>query len=121
MENYGGMKLEKGTNEGKYNLFYFQYICTKIFDISVCLKKEILSLCNKIYNEDEWHEEFMEKVLLPILKKNNAKKCKEFRTISLISHTAKILLRILHRWLRSKMEEEQFGFRKGKVQEMQLD
>ena len=77
-------------------------------------KKEILSLCNKIYNEGEWPEEFMNTVLLPIPKKSNAKKCKEFRTISLISHTAKILLRILNRRLRSKMEEEQFGFRKGK-------
>ena len=61
----------------------------------------------------------METVLLPIPKKSNAKKCKEFRTISLISHTAKILLRILNRRLRCKMEkeleEEQFGFRKGKV------
>ena len=56
----------------------------------------------------------METVLLPIPKKSNAKKCKEFRTISLISHTAKIFLRILNRRLRSKMEEEQFGFRKGK-------
>ena len=56
--------------------------------------------------------------ILPKLKKNNAKKCKELRTISLISHTAKILLRILNRRLRSNMEEdleeEQFGFRKGK-------
>ena len=59
-------------------------------------KKEILSLCNKIYSEGEWPEEFMETVLLPILKKSNAKECKEFRTISLISHTAKILLRILN-------------------------
>ena len=49
-------------------------------------KNEILSLCNKIYNEDQWPEEFMETVLLPIMKKNNAKECKEFRTISLISH-----------------------------------
>ena len=80
-------------------------------------KKEILSLCNNIYNEGEWPEEFMETVLLPIPKKRNAKKCKEFRTISLISHTGKILLRILNRCLRSKMEEElieQFGFRKEK-------
>ena len=50
--------------------------------------------------------------------KNNSKKCTEFRTIRLISHTAKILLRILNRRLPSKMEEkleeEQFGFRKGK-------
>ena len=77
-------------------------------------KKGILSLCNKIYNEGEWPNEFMEAVLLPIPKKNNAKKCKEYRTISLISHTAKIILRILNRRLCSKMEEEQFGFRKGK-------
>ena len=54
-------------------------------------KKEILSFCNKFYNEDDWPEDFKETVLLPI-----PKKCKEFRTISLISHTAKILLRILN-------------------------
>ena len=68
-------------------------------------KKEILSSCNKIYNEGEWPNEFMETVLPPIPKKNNAKKC---------SHTAKIILRILNRSLCSKMEEQQFGFRKGK-------
>ena len=60
----------------------------------------------------------METVLQPIPKKNNAKKCKEFRTISLISQTLKIILRILNRHLHSKMgeelEEEQFGSRKGK-------
>ena len=56
----------------------------------------------------------MEPVLLPIQKKNNVKKCEEFRSISLISHTAKIILRIANRRLRFKMEEEQFGFRKGK-------
>ncbi|KAJ4448583.1 hypothetical protein ANN_10602 [Periplaneta americana] len=36
------------------------------------------------------------------------------QTISLISNSAKILLRILNRRLYSKMEEEQFGFRKGR-------
>ena len=74
-------------------------------------KKEILSLFKNIYNEGEWPEEFMETVLLPI---GLPKKSKEFRTISLISQTAKILLRILNQRLRSKMEEEQFGFKKGK-------
>ena len=66
--------------------------------------KEILSICNKIYEEGEWPEEFMETVVLPIPKNNNAKKCKEFRTIG--PHTAKILLRIVNQHLRSKMEEE---------------
>ena len=90
-------------------------------DLVKCLgegKKEFLSLCNKIYKEGEWSKEFTETVLLPIPNKNNAKKCKEFRTISMISHTAKIILRILNRRLHSKMKEEleeQFGFRKGKA------
>ncbi|KAJ4429004.1 hypothetical protein ANN_26000, partial [Periplaneta americana] len=82
-------------------------------------KKEILSLCNKMYEKGDWREDFMETVLLPVPKKNNAKKCNEFRTISLISHSAKILLRILNRRLYSKieeqLEEEQFGFRQGKI------
>ena len=78
--------------------------------------KEILSLCNKIYNEGEWPEEFMATVLLPI-----PKKCKEFRTISLISHTAKILLRILNRRLRLKWKKNSLVSGKEKVQEMQLD
>ena len=55
----------------------------------------------------------METALLSVLKKNNVKICKEFRTISLISHMAKVM-RILNRLLHSKMEEEQFGFRKEK-------
>ncbi|KAJ4438430.1 hypothetical protein ANN_14375 [Periplaneta americana] len=45
-------------------------------------------------------------------------KCNELRIISLISHSVKILLRILNRRLYSKiegqLEEELFGFRKGK-------
>ncbi|KAJ4448444.1 hypothetical protein ANN_10460 [Periplaneta americana] len=71
-----------------------------------------------LYENGDWPEDFTKAVLLPVPKKNNAKKCDEFRTISLISHTAKILLQILNRRLYSKMEkqleEEQFGFRKGK-------
>ncbi|KAJ4432498.1 hypothetical protein ANN_21118 [Periplaneta americana] len=79
-------------------------------------KKEILSLYNKIYDKAEWPEDFTETVLLSIPKKNNTKKCNEFRTISLISDSAKSLLRILDRRLYSKMEglleKEQFDFRK---------
>ena len=51
-------------------------------------------------------------------KKNQAKKCSDHRTISLISHTGNIVARILSKRLASKIEEvveeDQFGFRKGK-------
>ena len=45
----------------------------------------------------------METVMLPIPRKNNAKKY-EFRSISLISNTAEIILRLLNRCLYSKVE-----------------
>ena len=81
-------------------------------------KREILHLCNEIYEKGDWPQDFTETVLVPLQKKSNARKCSEYRTISLISHSAKILLRILNRRLYSKvsgeLEEEQFGFRKGR-------
>ena len=50
-------------------------------------------------------------------KKNQAKKCSDHRTISIISHTGNIVARILSKRLESKIgeviEEDQFGFRKG--------
>ena len=50
-------------------------------------------------------------------KKNQAKKCSDHRTISLILHTGKIVAHILSKRLESKIEEvieDQLGFRKGK-------
>ena len=66
----------------------------------------------------KWPEDFLDVTMVAIKKKPQAKKCGEFRTISLISHTAKIIARIINRRLEQKIEEnlgeEQFGFRKGK-------
>ena len=51
-------------------------------------------------------------------KKLQATKCSDHRTISLISHTAKIIAKILRRRIERKIEdvlgEDQFGFRRGK-------
>ena len=56
--------------------------------------------------------------MIALPKKNQAKKCSDHRTISLISHTGKIVARFLSKRLESKIEEiieeDQFGFRKGK-------
>ena len=51
-------------------------------------------------------------------KKGNLRKCENHRTLSLICHSSKILLRIILNRLTSKAEEviseEQAGFRKGR-------
>ena len=59
----------------------------------------------------------LEKVsFIPIPKKGNAKECSNYRTITLISHASRVMLRILQARLQQYMNPElpdvQAGFRK---------
>ena len=63
----------------------------------------------------------LEKVsFIPIPKKGNAKECSNYRTIALISHISKVMLKILQARLQQYMNQEiarfpvQARFRKGK-------
>ena len=61
----------------------------------------------------------LEKVnFIPIPKKGNAKECSNCYTIALISHTSKIMLKILQARLQQYVNQElpdvQAGFRKGR-------
>ena len=57
-------------------------------------------------------------VFLPIPKKGNAKECSNYRTIALISHASKVMLKILQARLQQCVNHElpdvQAGFRKGR-------
>ena len=57
-------------------------------------------------------------VFIPITKKGNAKECLNYRTIALISHTSKVMLKTLQASLQQYVNHElpdvQAGFRKGK-------
>ena len=61
---------------------------------------------------------FIPSVFIPIPKKGNAKECSNYRTIVLISHTSKVMLKILQARLQQYMNRElsdvQAGFRKGR-------
>ena len=58
----------------------------------------------------------LEKVI-PVPKKGNAKECSNYHTIALISHTSKVILKILQARLQQYMNRElpdvQAGLRKG--------
>ena len=61
----------------------------------------------------------LEKVsFIPIPKRGNAKECSNYRTIARISHTSKVMLKILQARLQQYMNQElpdvQVGFRKGR-------
>ena len=57
-------------------------------------------------------------VFIPIPKKGNAKECSNYRTLALISHASKVMLKILQARLQQYVNRElpdvQAGFRKGR-------
>src|SRR6218665_1320293 len=57
--------------------------------------KKLIQLCQDIYRTGEWPEDFLQTILIPLKKKANAVRCEEYRTISLLAHASKVLLRVL--------------------------
>ena len=57
-------------------------------------------------------------VFIPIPKKDNAKECSNHCTIALISHTSKVMLKILQariqQYVNCELPDVQAGFRKGR-------
>ena len=57
-------------------------------------------------------------MFIPIPKKGNAKECSNYRTIALISHASKVMLKIiqarLQQYVNCELPDVQAGFRKGR-------
>ena len=66
----------------------------------------------------QWPQDWKRSVFIPIPKKCNAKECSNYRTIALISHASRVMLKILLARLQQYMNHElpdvQAGFRKGR-------
>ena len=56
--------------------------------------KVLHSICQQIWKTHQWPQDWKRSLFIPIPKKGNAKKCSNYCTISLISHTRKIMLKI---------------------------
>ena len=53
------------------------------------------SICQQIWKTQQWPQDWKRLVFILILKKSNAKECSNYRTIALISHASKVMLKIL--------------------------
>ena len=53
------------------------------------------SICQQIWKTQQWSQDWKRSVFIPIPKKGIAKECSNYRTIVLISHASKVLLKIL--------------------------
>ena len=57
--------------------------------------KVLHSICQQIWKTQQWPQDWERSVFIPIPKKGNAKECSSYPTIALISHTSKVMLKIL--------------------------
>ena len=85
---------------------------------------KVHSICQQIWKTQQWPWEWKQSVFIPIPKKGNAKECSNYRTIALISHASKVMLKILQARLQQYVNREipdvQAGFRKGRGTRDQL-
>ena len=75
-------------------------------------------ICQQIGKTQQWPQDWKWSVFIPIPKKGKAKECSNYLTIALISHSSKVMLKILQVWLQQYVNRElpdvQAGFRKGR-------
>ena len=80
--------------------------------------KVLHSICQQIWKTKQWPQDWKKSVFLPIPKKSNANECSNYHTVAVISHTRKVMFKILQARLQQYMNHElpdvQAGFRKSR-------
>ena len=80
--------------------------------------KVLHSICQQIWKTQQWPQDWKRSLFIPIPKKGNAKECSNYRTIALISHASKVMLKILQarlqQYVNCELPDVQAGFRKGR-------
>ena len=76
------------------------------------------SICQQIWKTPQWPQDWKRSVFISIPKKGNAKECSNYHTNAFISHTSKVMLKILEARLQQYVNHElpdvQAGLRKGR-------
>ena len=80
--------------------------------------KVLHSVRQQIWKTQQWPQDWKGSVFIPIPKKGNVKECSNYCTVAFISHTSKVMLKILQARLQQYTNWEfsnvQAGFRKGR-------
>ena len=85
----------------------------------------LTTICNKMWQTGEWPTPWTQSLVITLPKKGNLQQCRNYRTISLISHPSKVMLKIILNRLKPRAEkiiaEEQAGFREYHRADFQPD
>ena len=80
--------------------------------------KVLHSISQSIWKTQQWPQDWKRSVFFPIPKKGNAKECSNYLTLELISHTSKVMLKILQarlkQYVNCELPDVQAGFRNGR-------
>ena len=86
--------------------------------------KVLYSICQQIWKTQPWSRDWKRSVFIPVPKKGNAKECSNHCTIALISHTSKVMFKILQAKLQLYMNHElpdvQAGFTNAEEPEIKV-
>ena len=81
-------------------------------------EKVLHSVCQQIWKTQQWPQDWKMSVFIPISKKGNAKECSNYCTVALISHTSKVMLKILQaklqEYVNCELSDVLSGFGKGR-------
>ena len=82
--------------------------------------KVLHSICQQIWKTQQRPQDWKRTVFIPISKKGSAKECSNYRTIALISHTSKVMLKILQARLKQYVNFQIFKLVLEKAEEPEI-
>ena len=86
--------------------------------------KVLHSICQQIWKTQQWPQDWKRSIFIPIPKKGRAKGCSNYDTITLISHTSKVMLKILQarlqQYVNCELPDVQAGLEKAEEPEIKL-
>ena len=68
--------------------------------------KVLYSVCQLIWKTKKWPQDWKKSVFIPVPKKGNPKECSDYHIIALISHTSKVMFKILQARLQQYVNRE---------------
>ena len=84
--------------------------------------KVLHSIRQQIWKTQQWPQDWKKSVFIPIPEKGNAKECSDYHTITLISHTNKVMLKFSQTRFQQYMNEnfQMFKLDLEKAQELEI-
>ena len=105
------MKKEKATGSNEISTEMLRALDDQNIDVITT------NLCNIIYNSGFTPTDLKQSIFITLPKKSKAQSCTEYRTITLMSHITKLLLKVIEQRIMKKIYNEvsrlQSGFRSG--------